>query len=116
MNTLTVPPSSTSPVDEDLAEQAKPGHGIPSMDTRVAAQILLEPDEAEREVKTALTGGGWVAVAATGAPIAPCGSNSTLAVNMNSVSSPQGAFTGAGRKPGNMALVQTMRSFFTVSK
>ena len=69
MNTFIAPPSNTAPVDEDLAEQAKPGHGIPSMDTSVAAQILLEPDEAEREAKTALTGGGLVAGAATGAAI-----------------------------------------------
>ena len=69
MNALTTPPSNTAAVDEDLAEQAKPGHGIPSMDTSVAAQILLEPDEAEREAKTALTGGGLVAGAATGAAI-----------------------------------------------
>ena len=69
MNTLIAPPSSIAPADEDLAEQAKPGHGIPSMDTSVAAQILLEPDEAEREAKTALTGGGLVAGAATGAAI-----------------------------------------------
>ncbi len=69
MDTFIAPPSNTAPVDEDLAEQAKPGHGIPSMDTSVAAQILLEPDEAEREAKTALTGGGLVAGAATGAAI-----------------------------------------------
>ncbi len=69
MNTLTATPSSTATVDEDLAERAKPGHGIPSMDTNVSAQILLEPDEAEREAKTALTGGGSVAGAATGAAI-----------------------------------------------
>ena len=69
MNALTTPPSNNAAVDEDLAEQAKPGHGIPSMDTSVAAQILLEPDEAEREAKTALTGGGLVAGAATGAAI-----------------------------------------------
>ena len=68
MNPITTPPS-TVPVDEDLAGQAKPGHGIPSMDTSVGAQILLEPDEAEREAKTALTGGGLVAGAATGAAI-----------------------------------------------
>ena len=69
MNPLTTPPSNTAPIDVDLAEQAKPGHGIPSMDTDVAAQILLESDEAEREAKTALTGGGLVAGAATGAAI-----------------------------------------------
>ena len=69
MNTFIAPPSNATPVDEDLAEQAKPGHGIPSMDTSVAAQILLEPDEAEREANSALTGGGMVAGAATGAAI-----------------------------------------------
>ena len=69
MNPLTPPPSNTAPVDEDLAEQANPGHGIPSMDTNAAAQIPLEPHEAEREANSVLVGGGVVAGAATGAAI-----------------------------------------------
>ena len=69
MNPLTTPPSKTAPVDEDLAEQANPGHGIPSQDPDPAAQIALEPQEAEREANSVLTGGGVVAGAATGAAI-----------------------------------------------
>ncbi len=69
MNPLTTPPPNTEPVDEDLAEQANPGHGIPSQDPDAAAQTLLKPHEAEREANSALIGGGVVAGAATGAAI-----------------------------------------------
>ncbi|MDO8534148.1 MAG: hypothetical protein Q7S17_05325, partial [Xanthobacteraceae bacterium] len=69
MNPLTAPPSNTAPADEDLAEQANPGHGIPSQDPNAAAQTALEPLEAEREANSVLTGGGMVAGAATGATI-----------------------------------------------
>jgi len=69
MNPLTHPPSNTEVVDEDLAEQANPGHGIPSQDPDAAAQTALEPDEAEREANSVLMGGGVVAGAATGAAI-----------------------------------------------
>ena len=69
MNPLTTPPSSTTPVDEDLAEQAKPGHGIPSQDPDAAAQTQLKPHEAEREVNSVLIGGGVMAGVATGAAI-----------------------------------------------
>ena len=69
MNSLTTPPSNTSPADEDLAEQARPGHGIPSQDPDPAAQIALEPQEAEREAQSVLVGGGVVAGAAAGATI-----------------------------------------------
>ena len=69
MNPLTTPPSSTTPDDEDLAEQAKPGHGIPSQDPDAAAQTQLKPHEAEREVNSVLIGGGVMAGVATGAAI-----------------------------------------------
>ena len=69
MNPLTTPSSGTVDADEDLAEQARPGHGIPSQDTDPAAQVALEPAEAQREVHSVLTGGGAVAGAATGAAI-----------------------------------------------
>jgi non-heme chloroperoxidase len=62
-------PSKTLPVDPDLAEQARPGHGVPSQDPTPAAQIPLEPEEAEREAKSVLMGGGVMAGAATGAAI-----------------------------------------------
>jgi pimeloyl-ACP methyl ester carboxylesterase len=69
MNPLITPLSKTEPVDTDLAEQANPGHGIPSQDPNSGAQTALEPREAEREAKSALMGGGAVAGAATGAAI-----------------------------------------------
>ena len=62
-------PLATVPVDEDLAEQAHPGQGIPSHDPESAAQFPLKPEEAEREAKSVLIGGGLVAGAATGAAI-----------------------------------------------
>ena len=60
---------NTAPVDEDLVEQAHPGHGVPSQDPASAAQFLLEPEEAEREANSVLMGGGMVAGAATGAAV-----------------------------------------------
>lgn len=69
MNPLTTPQSNTPPVDEDLAEQANPGHGIPSQDPNAAAQTALEPQDAEREANSVLMGGGVMAGAATGVAI-----------------------------------------------
>lgn len=62
-------PVHTVPVDEDLAAQAHPGHGIPSQDLAAAAQFRLEPKEAKREAKSVLMGGGVVAGMATGATV-----------------------------------------------
>jgi non-heme chloroperoxidase len=69
MNPSGIAPPSTATPDEDLAEQANPGHGIPSQDPSPAAQTALEPVEAEREVNSVLIGGGMVVGAATGAAI-----------------------------------------------
>ena len=66
MTTIPTPPPVA---DEDLAEQARPGHGIPSQDPDPAAQFALNPEEAERETDSALTAGSMVAGAATGAGI-----------------------------------------------
>ena len=55
------------PVDPDLAEQANPGHGVPSQDPNTAAQVGLTPDEADREAKSAYVGGGAMAGLAAGA-------------------------------------------------
>ena len=55
--------------DADLAEQAKPGHGVPSQDPNPEAQVLLTPEEAKREAKSVLAGGGLVGGAAIGAGI-----------------------------------------------
>jgi non-heme chloroperoxidase len=69
MNPLPQPLSKNAPVDEDLAEQANPGHGIPSQDPDAAAQTLLKPYEAEREANSVMMGGGLMAGVVTGAAI-----------------------------------------------
>jgi uncharacterized protein YndB with AHSA1/START domain len=69
VNLSTTTPLKTKSVDEDLAEQAHPGHGIPSQEPESAAQFSLKPEEAEREAKSVLIGGGVVAGAATGATV-----------------------------------------------
>ena len=69
MNLPTTQPTSMKPVDPDIADQAVPGHGVPSQDPNPAAQIALSPKEAERESKSALIGGGLVAGSAAGAAI-----------------------------------------------
>ncbi len=67
MNPSTTATPIAAPVDPDLAEQARPGHGIPSQDPDSRAQVPLEPEEAKREARSVLAGGGMVAGAATGA-------------------------------------------------
>ncbi|MBH1958040.1 hypothetical protein [Polaromonas sp.] len=69
MNSSSTQPTDVKPVDPDLAEQAVPGHGVPSQDPDPAAQVALDPEEAERESKSALMGGGLVAGVATGAAV-----------------------------------------------
>ncbi len=62
-------PNTVPEVDQDIADQALPGHGIPSQDPDNAAQVALSPEEATREANSALTGGGLVVGVATGAAI-----------------------------------------------
>ena len=69
MNQSSTTPLNRAPVDEDLVEQAQPGHGVPSQDPASAAQFPLEPAQAQREANSVLTGGGLVAGVATGAAI-----------------------------------------------
>ena len=69
MNPSPLPPLRANPADKDLAEQAQPGHGVPSQDTDPAAQTALAPAEAEREAKSVMMGGGVVGGAALGAAI-----------------------------------------------
>lgn len=66
---LTEPAITPPAGDEDLAEQARPGFGVPSQDPRAAAQQALTPEEAEREGNSVLVGGGVLAGAATGAAV-----------------------------------------------
>ena len=69
MTPPTMQPADVKPVDPDLAEQAIPGHGIPSQDPETAAQVALSPKEVERESKSALVGGGLVAGVAAGSAV-----------------------------------------------
>jgi hypothetical protein len=69
MNSSTTQPAGVKAVDPDLAEQAVPGHGVPSQDPDAAAQVGLNPKEAERESRSVLIGGGLVAGVATGAAV-----------------------------------------------
>lgn len=69
MTSPTPLPTDVKPVDPDIAEQAVPGHGVPSQDPDAAAQVGLSPAEAERESKSVLIGGGLVAGLAAGAAV-----------------------------------------------
>ena len=69
MTSPTPLPSDVKPVDPDLAAQAIPGHGVPSQDPDATAQFDLNPEEAEREAKSVLVGGGLVAGLAAGAAV-----------------------------------------------
>ena len=69
MNSSTFSPTDPKPVDPDIAAQAVPGHGVPSQDPESAAQVGLSPNEAERESKSVLIGGGLVAGLAAGAAV-----------------------------------------------
>lgn len=70
--TITSPsadPAVDQTGDEDLADMARPGHGVPSQDPDAGAQFALEPGEAEREAHSVYAGGGVLAGAAAGAAI-----------------------------------------------
>ena len=69
MNPSPPHPDDVPPVDADLVEQAVPGHGVPSQDPDAAAQVMLNAEDAERESKSALIGGGLVAGTAAGAAV-----------------------------------------------
>jgi hypothetical protein len=69
MNPVTPSTPDTSLPDKDLADQALPGHGIPSQDPSAAAQHPLDPDEAAREAGSVLAAGGVMVGAAAGAGI-----------------------------------------------
>ncbi len=69
MNSAPTQALGAKPIDQDIAEQARPGHGIPSQDPDLSAQTPLKPKEADREANSVLVGGGLVAGAAAGAAI-----------------------------------------------
>ena len=95
MNPSASPPSKTAAADEDLAEQARPGYGIPSQDPRPAAQVALEPEEAEREANSVLTGGGVMVGAVAGAAVGTVVAGPVGAVVGGTLGAVAGALGGA---------------------
>jgi hypothetical protein len=95
MNPSTHPAAKTTPIDEDLAEQAIPGHGVPSQDPDPAAQSPLQPQEVEREANSVLAGGGVLVGAATGAAIGTAVAGPLGAVVGGTVGAVAGALGGA---------------------
>ncbi|MDP3701856.1 MAG: alpha/beta hydrolase [Hylemonella sp.] len=103
-------PRAPATTDQDLAEQAVPGHGVPSQDPNPAAQTLLEPQEAEREASSALMGGGMVAGMATGAVVGvavagPVGA--AVGATLGAVAGAMGgAAAGASANPEDVSLTE----------
>lgn len=95
MNTSANLPSKKALPDDDLAEQARPGHGIPSQDPDPAAQLPLEPGEAGREANSVLAGGGAMVGVATGAAIGSVVAGPVGAVVGGTVGAVAGALGGA---------------------
>jgi hypothetical protein len=94
------PIPNDEPVDPDLAEQARPGYGIPSEDPRPGAQLPLPSDEAEREAKSALAGGGAIAGAATGAVVGVAAAGPVGVLVGGTVGAVAGALAGAAASSG----------------
>lgn len=69
MNPIATPSPNPPLADQDLAEQARPGYGVPSQDPRSGAQSGLNPQEADREAHSVLMGGGMVAGVIAGASV-----------------------------------------------
>jgi hypothetical protein len=88
-------------VDLDLAEQAKPGHGIPSQDPDPEAQQHIDSDLAEAEAKTVYVGGGVVAGAATGAMVGTAIAGPVGVVVGGTIGALAGAIGGAALGAGN---------------
>lgn len=106
MNSPIVTPSQPRALDGDLADQAREGHGIPSQDPSSAAQVMLEPKDAEREADSALVGGGAVAGMATGAAVGGAVAGPLGVVIGASLGAVAGAVGGAALGP---TLTQTAR-------
>jgi hypothetical protein len=94
MNTSPARSRSAATADPDLAEQARPGHGIPSQDPNPTAQSPLLPEEAEREAKSVYVGGGAMAGMAAGAAIGVVAGGPVGAVVGGTVGAVAGALGG----------------------
>ena len=95
MRTSNSPRHTDKPVDPDLLEQAKPGHGVPSQDADAGAQFELSPAEAAREARTSMAGGAAVAGMAAGAAIGAAVAGPVGAVVGSALGSVVGAFGSA---------------------
>ncbi|HQR99850.1 MULTISPECIES: hypothetical protein [unclassified Polaromonas] len=92
-------PLNVDPADKDLAEQARPGHGIPSQDPEPAAQLPLTAAESDRESNSVLMGGGMIAGAATGAAVGAVLAGPVGVLVGGTVGSVAGALGGAAAGP-----------------
>lgn len=94
---LPASPASTTPstADGDLAQQARPGFGVPSQDPRPEAQQMLQPAEADREARSALAGGGVMVGVAAGAAIGTAVAGPVGAVVGGTLGAVAGALGGA---------------------
>jgi NhaP-type Na+/H+ or K+/H+ antiporter len=99
MSPTNTPTSNTELVDKDMAEQARPGHGIPSQDPEAAAQSPLNPEEAEREANSVLAGGGVIVGAAAGAALGTLVAGPVGAVVAGAVGAVAGALGGVAAGP-----------------
>lgn len=81
--------------DPDLAEQAKPGHGVPSQDPDPAAQSPIEEAHAKTEEKSVFVGAGALAGAATGAAVGTAVAGPVGVVVGGAVGAVAGAIGGA---------------------
>ena len=82
-------------LDPDLADQARPGHGVPSQDTDAAAQYPIGRERAAEEQGTVFTGGGLVVGAAAGAAIGTAVAGPVGIVVGGTVGAVAGALGGA---------------------
>ena len=99
MSPTNTPTSNTELVDKDMAEQARPGHGIPSQDPEAAAQSAMEPGEAQREANSVLAGGGVIVGAAAGAAIGTLVAGPVGAVVAGTLGAVAGALGGVAAGP-----------------
>ncbi|MDP1685710.1 hypothetical protein [Hydrogenophaga sp.] len=99
MSPTNTPSSKTELVDKDMAEQARPGHGIPSQDPEPAAQSPLNPEEVEREANSVLAGGGVIVGAAAGAALGTLVAGPVGAVVAGTVGAVAGALGGVAAGP-----------------
>lgn len=91
------------PADADMAHQAQPGHGIPSQDPTPGAQQPLSPEEADREAKSVLVGGGALAGVATGAGVGAAVAGPVGVLVGGTLGAMAGALGGAAAGSGRSA-------------